>query len=122
MKRKCFFGLLILFGFVSFNCFGQSANEQRLVGTWIRESEAAEDTVVFNADGTFSQTQSIRLGDAVPYKYGAAANKIGIVYTAYNKKQTYFGDYYISTDGKTLIIRTPDSSTPNLEGLYRKKT
>jgi hypothetical protein len=112
---------LILFGFVSFNCFGQSANEQRLVGTWIRESGTAEDTVVFNADGTFSQTQRVRIQNAVPYKYGATADKIVVVYTHPSEKRPFFGDYYISTDGKTLIILFSDDM-PKLQGLYRKKT
>jgi hypothetical protein len=111
--------ILLVLGFVSIDCFGQSPNnEQRLVGTWIREG--TNDTVVFNADGTFSQTQRLMF-TGVSYKYGAAENKIGFVYTDRDGKRTYFGDYYVSTDGKTLIILLSDTSS-GLQGLYRKKT
>ena len=127
MERKfvVVFWFILVFCFGSIGCYGQSNNnEQRLIGTWIEERTGA--TVVFNSDGTFSQTIKNTWGnwdDVEPFKYGFAVNKIALYYHSKSRGQFmyYLGDCFVSTDGKTLIITSLNDHV-NLNGLYRKKT
>ena len=109
----------VLVGIVLFGCNGNesagvsaqsSSNEQRLFGTWIVED--SNSTWIFNADGTGSF-------DGTTFKYGAAEGKIIIIINSgrigglttrdsYNDLQQI--NFYISSDGKTMIIGSPGKS------------
>ena len=94
MKNKCFFCLFVLF-FISINCYAQSSgNEQRLIGTWVIDGGGT--TLVFNSNGTASI-------DGESLKYGAAADKL-VIYHPDDPEDTILWNFYVSTDGRTLII------------------
>ena len=100
MKRKLIFslGILLFFSFVSVNCNAQSsANDQRIVGTWVN----GESSVVFNADGSGSITGgAFNYGDR-NFTYGISlTGLLGCTWDFLNNQQIYF-----SPDGRTLIIR-----------------
>ena len=116
MKNKwsAVFFILSLF-FFSIDCNAQTPNnEQRLVGTWIREDNGSLNGTIwiFNSDGTGSwQGTSTR--------YGVAANKLIVL--RQNSDYVYSYEYFISTDGKTLILLYTHQGTT--EGmLFRKRT
>ena len=119
MKRKLVLGFVFLFvfGFSSFSCYAQSSNrEQRLIGTWVHELKGS--TLVFNPNGTYSfQFDST---EWEPKKYGAAENIIVFIFfrPLNNRNEETIGECFISSDGKTLILR---GLAGGLNGLYFKR-
>jgi hypothetical protein len=100
MKRKLIFvlGILLFFGFVSVNCYAQSsANDQRIVGTWVGiDNNNDSGTFVFNANGTGT-------GDGKSLFWGVSTN--GEIYISYNSSGnsgTYF-KFSMSPDGKRMF-------------------
>jgi hypothetical protein len=92
MKSKWIGGLLI-FLFIFIGCNAQISNkEQQLVGTWVSVIDE-DNVIVFNSNGTSSF-----FGDNI--RYGAADNKIVIIYD----RELELYEYFVSTDGKTLIL------------------
>jgi len=107
MKRNLIFalGFLLFFGFVSVNCNAQSSNnEQRIVGTWVDETNGS--TTTFNANGTGTGTGEGAITSGT-FKYGVAGNKIAVVLSDGRDSVTFVFDFYISSDGKTLILTAP---------------
>ena len=98
MKNKSFFCVFVLF-VISINCYAQSSgSEQRLIGTW--EFDGGGMTLVFNSNGTASID-----GDSC--RYGAAADKL-VLYDPDDPEDSMLWEFYISTDGRTLIIVAGD--------------
>ena len=97
MKNKCIIALL-LFLFTTLGSYAQTSNnEQRLVGTWVTEGN--EETWIFNSAGSGTW----RWGTT---RYGAAGNRIAIYWGG----DTSILEYYLSTDGRTLILYYLDGS------------
>jgi hypothetical protein len=134
MKKTFAFVFFVIV--VSGVCFAQN-NEQRIIGTWIVNSdESGPETWIFNADGTLSIGRSI-------YKYGITdralitfpteaplpgritsgdrrvigerikGDTIIYYYFIYN--------YSISSDGKTLILEYTDYRREGTHGIWLKK-
>ena len=72
-----------------------SGNEQKLLGTWV--SADGKSTIVFNSNGTM-------LWDGDSMKYGAAVDKLVL----FNDDNSTLFEFFISTDGRTLIITIGD--------------
>ena len=119
MKTRKILFFLFVFGITFFGCngnesngvFAQSSNnEQRLIGTWINNSNRS--TVTFNSDGSMSGISTMApisgsnwRHDAV--RYAVAGDKI-VIYFRYEDRESTIvtdgGDFRISNDGQTLII------------------
>jgi len=126
MKRKLIFtlGTLLFFGFVSANCFAQSsANDQRIVGTWVGtragihtdDGTSITETLVLNANGSGTITAADGKGTSTgTFTYGISSG--GEINYIYSGNSTYSsvrnGTIYFSPDGKTLILNN---------NIYRKK-
>jgi hypothetical protein len=113
-------GILLFFCFVSANCFAQSsANDQRIVGTWIGTYTVGDtsitETLALNANGsgtiTANDGKGIRTGT---FTYGISpGGEINFIFSGnstYNNVRD--GTVYFSPDGKTLILNN---------NIYRKK-
>jgi hypothetical protein len=120
MRNKWFFGLgvLLVFGFMLTACNSGSGiapnvdNGKGLIGTWIDEEDNSE--TVFNADGTGSS-------DDISFKYGVIGNKLASIFTQRGQPLTTVWDFYISSDGKTLILQHGAANvTLNNGSLLRK--
>jgi len=108
MKNWKILVLVFVFGIAFFGCNvsgkttvnnQSSNNEQQLIGTWTNIND--NSTIVFNSNGTMTWDNT--------YTYGAAANKL--VYYLPNNSKAYTTnaiEFYISTDGKILIIIDKD--------------
>jgi len=91
-------------------CFAQSTgNETRIIGSW--QSVMSSDILVLNNNGT--TTGTFFLSGA---RYGIAGTKIAF-YNGNDGSGVIVLDYSISTDGKTLILSTPNS----MEGFWFTK-
>jgi len=122
MKRKLIFtfGILLFSCFVSANCFAQSsANDQRIVGTWVGNftigDTSVTETLVLNANGSGTVTANDGKGTRTgTFTYGISINgEINYIYSGnstYNSMRD--GTIYFSPDGKTLILNN---------NVYRKK-
>ena len=98
MKNKSFFYIffLLFFCFNVINSYAQSSgnNEQRLIGTWTSLEESSL-VITFNSNGSLSGLE--------PYtNYAAAGNKIVFFPKIRGEANVY--EFYISTDGRTLIL------------------
>ena len=96
--------LCFLLGFfsVSAELNAQSSGiEQRLIGTWAitfyEDSEAIGSTWSFKSNGTFEITF---YGESATGKYWATPTKLVMEIEG----DGILADYYISTDGRTLIL------------------
>ena len=101
MKSKLIFvlGVFLFLGFASVNCGAQSsANDQRIVGTWVSGNE----TLVFNANGSGTV-------NGTNFTYGLSFDGELILITD-DESEVY--KVYFSPDGRTLILD---------ETVYRKK-
>ena len=112
MKKNFIYVLWILlfFGFVTVNCSAQSStNDQRIVGTWIRNGDGYTYTYVFNANGSGTATLIDKDGtNNATYTYGISiSGKIMPVEKKFTNNFPFIipeGEYYFSPDGKTMII------------------
>jgi hypothetical protein len=96
--------VFIFISFITFWCTAQSTNyEPRLVGTWTNLEDGG--TWVFNLDGT--GTMSIG-NKTVSFKFGAIDGRLVIAARDGFSPAGY--DFYISKDGKTLILSAQGSS------------
>ena len=123
MKGKLAVLVLLVFTFVFAGCgqvmadstTGGGANStnsiEKLLGTWVSEADNKE--MALNSDGTGTL-------DGRPFKYGAAGNKLAMVVTSQKEVATMVVDFYISPDGRTLILATGSSAVDN-GSLLRKK-
>ena len=109
MKRKMIFVLsvFLFLGFVSFNCYGQSNEAQRIVGTWTGEYRDPTEIfdITFNANGTYTMTgvDGFNKFDGVSGNWGIGGNKIYI--------EGFFvdsWDFFLSPDGKVLTLQTDE--------------
>jgi len=112
MKKAFFYLFLLLFLFVAVNfTFGQTNNEQRIVGTWTGDwlhtsvygGDGGKVTWVFNSNGTGKGGY-----DNLSFKYGISSDKLIIVFD----KRDLFSlptvyDYFFSPDG-TLFLHKLD--------------
>jgi hypothetical protein len=92
-----------------------SGSEQRLVGTWRCEGMPgmawydSAPTWVFNSDGSMSGSIYMSVDASSKkrpmsfYTYAAAGNKLILTHEA-GAGGTYICDFYISADGKTLVV------------------
>jgi len=110
MKNWKVLVFVFVFGIVLFRINGNgsagvyaqsSNNEQKLIGTWTNIN--SNITIMINANGTVTWNSE-------NFKYGAAANKL-VLYSSGNLTQasSIVYEFYISTDGKTLILINKDS-------------
>ena len=101
---------LLFFGFVSSELSAQStSNDNRIFGTWICENDGS--TWIFNSDGTGAGGGML---SNKTFKY-AAINGIIAISTGNSMGDWVGGDYAISNDSKTLIIKL------SMWGLWFKK-
>lgn len=112
-------GVLLVFGMVCAGCgkgtgTANDANSiEKLLGTWVSEADGTK--MVFNSEGTVSD------GAELSFKYGVAGNKLAMVATQRGKTITTVWDFYISSDGKTLILTNGSANvTADNGSLYRK--
>ena len=113
MKNKIFltgFIFMTLY-FISTNCYSQSSsNEQRLIGTWVNDGNGG--ITIFNSDGTGSDGGGT-------FKYAAVGNKL-ILYRENQGNSASAFEYFISNDGRTLIVTwTINGTTTGF--FYRKR-
>jgi len=105
MKRKMIFalGFILFFGFVSVNCNAQSStNAQLLVGTWAGTIDGKSYTLVFNANGTGTETYE---GKTSNLFWGVSPNgEIFITTTPDGNNGGSYSKYSMSPDGKRLFI------------------
>ncbi|MDR0286891.1 MAG: hypothetical protein LBI03_04170 [Clostridiales bacterium] len=100
MKGKLVLTFVVLAGFVflSTPCYAQSISvEQQIVGTWVELGESQGETMVFNSNGTGSASGN-------SFVYGVAGNKLALVVGQGRQVTTTVMEFYISSDGKTLIL------------------
>jgi hypothetical protein len=71
------------------------SNEQRLIGAWVDQQD---NTWIFYANGIFSM--QLKDGPVSSGKYGAAGSKLFLIVDG----DELIMDFFISTDGRTLIM------------------
>ena len=101
-KFVAIFCFLLGFFSISVKLYAQSSSiEQRLIGTWAialyEDFETIGGTWSFYSNGTFKLTVS---GESATGKYWAASTKLAMEIEG----EGILTDYYISTDGRTLIF------------------
>jgi len=120
MKNWKILVFVLVFGIVLFGCNGNgsagvyaqsSNNEQKLIGTWTNIN--SNTTIVFNSNGTGTW-------DGRNFKYGAAVNKLVLYYSGNSSSYSGAYEFYISIDGKTLILIDNDKSGDGYA--FRKST
>jgi len=111
-KLVLVFTVLLLFGFSSFSCFAQSANnDQRIVGTWVRDGDYTI-TLVFNANGSGNITIPHLNVNQRSFTFG-----ISIIGTIGSTDSTIHDlTLYFSPDGRTMYVRSNI-----MTGVYRKR-
>ena len=83
----------------------ETANEQRLVGTWT-DLHGQKTSLVFNTDGTMVSRGRIFDG-FLPTHWAAAGDRLLVFVPGAEANKTRAIRYFnISSDGKTLIIST----------------
>ena len=89
--------LVLALCYVSVGLYPQSSNaEQRIIGTWTAVmGETKGSTWTFNSNGTFELTFE---GEKESGKYWITSSKLAI------EIFEIVADFYISTDGRTLIL------------------
>jgi hypothetical protein len=119
--------MLCVLVLVSIGCGDSSAqssnnDERRLIGAWVNIMDDGKDgaTYLFNSDGTVAITSD---DGTTTYKYGAVAGKIIILgLRSFGIDQSHtgrrVGDFFISNDGKTLLIIANHDRNSHL---FRKK-
>ena len=111
-------GFFLVFGFITDDCYAQaSGNEQRLVGTWVIETVAANfdfmsafdflisAVVTFNQNGTLL---AILEDERIQGRWGVAENQIVLTFSAFEQRFSLGGEFYISGDGRTMILVSDD--------------
>lgn len=119
-------GVLLVFGIVFAGCEKGTANGtgetetvygakemKKLLGTWVDEADGTMMT--FNSDGTASDDEGLS------FKYGVAGNKLAMVVTQRGKTITSVWDFYISSDGKTLIVSWGSANVTSNNGSILRK-
>ena len=87
--------ILLALGFGNVGCYAQSTNDDtKLLGTWVDIDGST--TYVFTTDGI------VTIND-IGYRYGAVNGKLVIYYQGRDNNQQAY-DYFISRDGKILIL------------------
>jgi len=82
--------------------FAQTNNDvQRIIGTWKSPDNI---TIIFNADGTFSQ-------GGISGRYFVMSGKLITTTTVYDRSINIIYNMYISSNGKILFL---ESSSSNL--------
>jgi len=102
MKKAVIFIVLamVVIGF----CAAQSATDaQRLVGTWVSESEY-QITYVFNANGTGTVSSGDDLN--VNIFWGVSASGELLVINTKRSNSSWKDTFYLSPDSRRMIIRS----------------
>ena len=119
--------MLCVLVLVSIGCGDSSAqssnnDERRLIGAWVNIMADCKDgaTYAFNSDGTVAITAADN--KTTTYTYGAVAGKIIILgleaYGGVSSSDRRVGDFFISNDGKKLLII---ANLDQNSRLFRKK-
>jgi len=107
---------LLIFGFISDDCYAQSQDndQQRLTGTWV-SLEDQEYSFIFNSNRSYTVIDYGDIIDSGKWRIIASRN-ILIVTDAENEE--YECEYLLSNDGRTLAIIDPEDYYVEL---FRKK-